>query len=631
MMDRADDRANRNPIQGALDQAAQGASRAIQPDPTRRRQPLYGTPYGYNAPGANEPQTPYDGPTQQPGPGFTNELFDALGNRIMGGLRGASQALQPDTPPRSSGTSGLAENPEFPQGQGPLRKFGESGSQLMGDYERGANTRMKNERLRALADEINTMSGVRNPMVPNSPLRLDESGRQLPNIDPTSAAMKEGIQRGRRVDEFLEGTPIPTSSGEARSITQSVPPDLQNPMTMRPGNGYNGNIGYADDPSRYDPTDPGAQRQQEANARATTQGRVRPGNDTFGDRFRQAPGPGYDGPITREKKRIEAIKATPEYQAQAAEYARQKAAREKIQDRNFPAGTEAEQKRRDDADAESARKRALHDEFKANANGMNYRQYDRLQNQNSRTLRSMEQGRISRGTANFRMQTRTDKALRRSGRPDLMSGAQPGARMFPDVFEDMSKRGQGGASAGTNPMSQASEAMRPGGLVTPESADRGRSLLATMRDGGTTKDGTVVPPLPMFAEGLANDSENIQGVHFAVQDMIQSGQDLGPADLENMHQVALAMQAGHGTPDYDPFDMTYGFEGLSGADAAHTKTFGPMYKELAAMKAPTAAQLRNWWTKFKSHIRPDTSMWSTTGEDTPSIGGTEYPRNPMKP
>jgi hypothetical protein len=502
--------------------------------------------------------------------------------------------------------SALAENPEFPQGQGPLQKFGESGSQLMGDYERGAYTRMKNERLRELADEINAKNGVRNPMVPNSPLRLDESGRQLPPIDPTSAAMKEAIREGRRVDEFLEGTPIATSSGEARRNAQSVPPDLQNPMTMRPGSGYNGNIGYANDPNRPSPEDNFQSAQQSAEFQSGN--RVRPGNDAFGDRFRQEPGPGYDGPRTRELKRIEALKATPEYQARAAEYAKQKTARESLRNRDNPAATEEEAKRRIAANAQAAARAAKHQAFKDANGGMNYRQYDRMtgssNGNNSLTMKAVREGRLSPAEAEYRMQLRAEKALRRSGNPVAPGTSQAGI-LYPDLMGR-----QRGARADQNPMAQAAEAMRPGGNRTAEGKAAAKSYLKTAFAGGADEYGTTVPPNAFLKDtGATGEEDNIETMHFGIQKLVQ--EDVSPSDddLQAVYAAVVAMDSAYGTPTYDPFDMTYGVE-FTGTDKKHTEVFGPMYKDLLKLKNPKPSDLQAWWAKFKSKIANDTE-WGT--------------------
>jgi hypothetical protein len=507
---------------------------------------------------------------------------------------------------------------------------------------------MESIRMTELAGKIDALrqrSQSDNPMNP------------APGGDPRIAAMQAEIDRGTRQGNIMF-EPGATSSGEATRNFRKIAPEDLNGVTAPTVNGYNGNVGYARNPMRLDPEE--KLNLAEGNARRIAGGGAAADPTNIGGRFGGAYGAGLNADATAiaEGRAVRTADGKVVYFTGTPESARRaqtagKVEREALRDRNNQNVPEAELKRRAAANAQAAARAAKHEAFKAANGGMNYRQYDRMtgssNGNNSLTLKAVREGRLSPQEANYRMQLRAEKALRRSGNP-IAGGTSMAGQMYPDMMA-----GRGGQNqAGPNPMADVSEKLMPGGIVTPDSSKASRDILDVLANGGKAPDGTTVPPSPMFA-GLADSPDNVQGMHFGIQQMVQDGQDLGVEDLQKLYTATVAMQAGYGTPSYDPFDMSPGLEaegllgpfglemnglfGATGVDAAHTKTFGPMYKELATMKNPSPQDLQKWWAKFKSNIRPDTNRFiggsailSGEGGPTVSPGGYEYPlpANPMK-
>jgi hypothetical protein len=225
------------------------------------------------------------------------------------------------------------------------------------------------------------------------------------NNGPDIAAMEAESRRISRQGSILENSDIATSSGQARQNFQNLPSDMQqDAVATIPSQGYNGNIGYANDPDRYDPTDPGAQRQQEDNARATTQGRVREGNDAFGDRFRNAP---QDGFMTEAEKQADFERRAPAARAVADQKKADLAARR-------AADPEAEYARKLSIAQASADREAKHNSFKEKTGGLNYKQFDRLTRKIDLIEKKVGQGRITKEEAKRQVENITDMQNRRA-------------------------------------------------------------------------------------------------------------------------------------------------------------------------------------------------------------------------
>ena len=175
--------------------------------------------------------------------------------------------------------------------------------------------------------------------------------------------------------------------------------------------------------------------------------------------------------------------------------------------------------------------------------------------------------------------------------------------------------------------------------VSPDNRAAAKAFLKTVSQGGMSPSGTEVPPSEFIkATGVTGDEDNIQDFHFGLQQQVQSGVEPSVSDLRVLRTYAQAMDAAHRSDSYDPFDMTYGFEGLSSVDREHTDVFSPMYRDLIGMKDPSDKQLQDWWSGFRSRIRPDTNRFYggssiLTGESgsVVSPGGHEYPAYPQRP
>jgi hypothetical protein len=597
----------------------------------------------------NPPVDYYNGPMENVRPERIRDLQDTPGFRFSWNGAGSgdvpnfadvlnAQDAQPANPIRSK---------YAPEDRGPIPRS--VASQAPSYYEQqGAGMDVESTRMRELAGQID---GLRRQSQQDNPMR------PIPGGDPRIAALRAEIDRGNRQEDIMS-EPGATSSGGATKNFRKIQPEDLNGITAPTVAGYNGNVGYVADPNRAS-----AERNiasSRANAQRLAEGGAAADPTNGRGRFGGAYGAGLDADATAlaEGRAVRTADGKVVYFTGTQESARQaqaagKTEREALRNRDNQNVPEAELKRRAAADAQAAARAAKHQAFKDANGGMNYRQYDRMtgssNGNNSLTLKAVREGRLSPQEANYRMQLRAEKALRRSGNP-IAGGTSMAGQLYPDMMPKQAAQNQ----AGRNPMLAVSEKFMPGGIVTPDSRKASRDTLDVLANGGKAPDGTEVPPSPMFA-GLADSPDNVQGMHFGIQQMVQDGQDLGVEDLQKLYTAAAAMQAGYGTPDYDPFDMSPGFEaegllgpfglemkglfGATGVDAAHTETFGPMYKELATMKDPSPQDLQKWWAKFKSRIRPDTnrfiggsSILSGEGGPTVSPGGYEYPSpaNPMK-
>jgi hypothetical protein len=207
----------------------------------------------------------------------------------------------------------------------------------------------------------------------------------------------------------------------------------------------------------------------------------------------------------------------------------------------------------------------------------------------------------------FGIQSRQDKRETARYRKAIMQGMNPMSPQAQGLFPDQTKSFMEQRNATVkNPMSTAANPFQfaPGGGVTPDDQQKAKDFLAKAAAGATDPStGAAIPPAPFIKNtGVTGDEDNIQDFHFGLQTQIQQGVTPSDDDLNTMQKYVQAMKAGHGTNQYDPFDMTYGFEGVSGLDAAHTKTFAPMYKELADLKNPTPETLRQWWSRFSARV-----------------------------
>lgn len=396
-------------------------------------------------------------------------------------------------------------------------------------------------------------------------------------------------------------------------------------------NGYNGNIAYANDPNRYNPMDERSQAIQRRNAADQTAGRPVGQGSRFTGNNPMAQNTteyarGLQGVAAGEGVMIQPggrgsnsqylpFKSSPqeaEAVAMAERLDKTGEVRRKYDDPRLKA------KQREFA----AKKLADEQAFMAANGGMNYAQARRANK------------RADRQDAIFQ---RRVKSGMNPMSPSAFAAFPEAAGRFRDAYA------QRGGKQEQNPMRIASDTFRPGGNVTPDSRQRSQDFLKTLGTGGTDSTGNPTPPSPFFS-GLAGSEDNIQGLHFGIQEQVQQGLEPSDDDLQKLHAATVAMQSGYKTDAYDPFDMTHGAEaeGMFGSvDVAHNEAFKPMYEELASMESPTPGKLKEWWTRFKGRVRPDTnrfiggsSILSGEGAPVVSPGGYEYPlqapANPMR-
>jgi hypothetical protein len=421
------------------------------------------------------------------------------------------------------------------------------------------------------------------------------------------------------------------SSTDANRIARSIPTDIYNRQTAGASNGYEGNIAYVNDPDRYNPMDPRMQAIQQRNAEDQTAGRPvgrdnRWSSGAMDDYTASGGKPWYEREaeaaanspevLAKREQAYQNAMARERPEAKLAKYNEREARIRELQANrrsSMPPG-EYDKLRAKQVDF-AASKKAKEEKF-IQENGMNYAQARR-----EKTRTKHQDGRFKRDV--------------RRGMNPMSPGAfaahpEAGAR-FRNAYAQAGKGPQA-----QNPMRAATEAFRPEGVTTADSKVKSQGFLDTLSNGGTDPSGNPIPASPFFA-GLADEQDNIQSLHFGIQEQVQNNIEPSDNDLVNLHAAAVAMQSGYGTDSYDPFDMTYGAE-YSGSfgtnvDASHNEAFKPMYEELAGMENPTTGKLKEWWTRFKGRVRPDTnrfvggsSILSGEGAPTVSPGGYEYPQ-----
>lgn len=291
---------------------------------------------------------------------------------------------------------------------------------------------------------------------------MQRSPSPMTYVDPSTDPNIGMYDLARDIDAIRERSQIRFPSNPMSPTFGVVDPDAESARRLAPmlaqdaarqqNTPMNGMTAYEANPMRYRPGDPAIQARQQDNAQRMTTGRpmdrtrdggalnayIASGGTPWYEREKQA----------RDQMAMQSRQSTPEFQAAMAAMQQQKTAREALRDRSNLNVPQAELDRRNDADIARREREARHNQFKEANNGMNYRQYDRLQNQNALTLKAVDEGRLSPAAANFRMQTRADKALRRAGNP-MMMGTDASRRLFPDMAAG---RGGRAATPNQNPM-----------------------------------------------------------------------------------------------------------------------------------------------------------------------------------
>jgi hypothetical protein len=206
---------------------------------------------------------------------------------------------------------------------------------------------------------------------------------------------------------------------------------------------------------------------------------------------------------------------------------------------------QAELDRRAAANAQKAARVAKHEAFKAANGGMNYRQYDRMtgssNGNNSLTLKALREGRISPQEANYRMQLRAEKALRRSGNP-IPGGTSMAGRLYPDMMPKQGGNAKPAAPLG-NPI------FGPGAPNTIENLDA-RSK--------ARKDNVAASPT-LSAWGVSPDLDPTSFAQTVGENMFQRDEtgttykmaEVSDDGIESIfNQVKLFDPAGDGKPPF---------------------------------------------------------------------------------
>ena len=234
-------------------------------------------------------------------------------------------------------------------------------------------------------------------------------------------------------------------------------------------------------------------------------------------------------------------------------------------------------------------------------------------------------------TLERRAEKAAEKAAETSRRADVKFKHMVGQGMNPlspkarGMFPEQVARMKGGTVAGNqNPVG----VFKPGGVVTAGGQAAADNFMRAAATGGTAPDGSRLTPNPFIAgTGATGEEDNVETLHFGMQSQIQAGVTPSTDDLRALHGYLVAFDTKHRKPGYDPFDMSSFFDVVgAGVGTAHTQTFGPMYKDLVGMKAPSDKQLGDWWSGFSSKVRPDSPFWSWDRMNQTSTGGTEFPR-----
>lgn len=282
------------------------------------------------------------------------------------------------------------------------------------------------------------------PIVPNSPLQsnaVSQSQQYGQYADDTQQISAMDRLRGQ-IDALTTKSQIANAPAlpngpvdiEANAAAQ-VAPIIARDAAKQQNTPANGNTAFANDPNRYNPTDPSIQARQQDNAQRASSGRPmdrnRDGRASAMSGYIESGGvPWYEREKqARDQMAMEAQQNDPEFQAAMAEQRKQKAERESMRDRSNMNVPQAELDRRAAADAQKKERADRHQAFRDENNGMNYRQYDRFQRVRQSISRKVATGRMDPTTAALMLEQETNKAMRRAqGRRSAMDApaATPG-------------------------------------------------------------------------------------------------------------------------------------------------------------------------------------------------------------
>lgn len=421
--------------------------------------------------------------------------------------------------------------------------------------------------LRDKIDALRDRSALRdNPMAPNSPMQP---------VDPRVAAMQQSIDRGTRQGNIMFEPGAGSSLGATRNF-RKIPTEDINGVTAGTVNGYNGNTEYARNPMRLDPET--KFNLAEGNARRIAGGGAAADPTNVGGRFGGAYGINLNADATaiQEGRAVRTADGNVVYHTGTPESARE--AYMSARANGYGRTPEEEAERHEKAKLQAAARAAKHDAFKAANGGMNYRQYDRMQNSNALTMKAVDEGRLSPEAAMHRMQTRADKALRRAGNPMAM-GVANGGRLFPDL---LAKRDGRTATPNQNPMTTfgMGTSNTPAGKVA--AAGEVSNMAAT--------DPNIV------ALGV-DPSTGVSGLHSALSQHLEDDPNLTLDDSSLRSYQMFAQKALTADPDQsNPSNFT-SFPGSVFAETEGAVT-SDLWKELASLPDSERAR-QQWLQKYK--------------------------------
>jgi hypothetical protein len=257
----------------------------------------------------------------------------------------------------------------------------------------------------------------------NSALQGYQGGQQQ-----QMSAMAGDVREATRNAQYMASEPQATSSTGANQIMARQPADLQNAVTARVGNSYNGMVGAADDPNRMTPDQKlGVAR---GSALAAVGGGAAADPTGMAARFGGAMGQQAtsdaaaiqsgravrlaDGSVSR-------FTGTPESATAAMMAGRTE--RQSLRDRSNMNVPQEELDRRKAADAQQRARSNRARAFESENEGLTYKHMDRLERKYNLKQKAVREGRKSQAQADAEMGFEKDKMLRRSrGRDSALQG-----------------------------------------------------------------------------------------------------------------------------------------------------------------------------------------------------------------
>lgn len=425
---------------------------------------------------------------------------------------------------RNTAIQGYLNNQMVPYS--PLQSNAQSGSMMMDDRYQAAQ-------MRGLAGEIDAIrerSQIANPMVPNSPA--------------------------------MTGFVDPQAESDRR-----MAPALARDAAKQQNTPANGNTAFANDPNRLTP-DQKAGLARESALRAAGGG---PAADPtglgarFGGAMGQQASSDYDAIQNGQAVRladgsVARFTGTPE----SAKIAQNKGKieRESLRDRKNLNVPQEELDRRKRADAHKKERADRHQAFRDQNDGMNYRQYDRLQRTQQSIQRKVADGRLDQATADRMLEQETNKAMRRAEgrRSALVNADQSRPLPLAQAAEPQRVRQQPDAAAAVEQMATQSPIIKNLGITVESKPQDVMNSIASMNPQQMTSDqkfeaarhlheymlSQIESGNPAYAleDGISSDSKDPRLGFLGLQSLPPDNKDAMVRWFEDLHRQAKAL----GTP-----------------------------------------------------------------------------------